>query len=118
VAVGIKFAEGAECGGLKSFGVPFALDGIYLIAIADEDEIHLTPLFVPPITEGQIGLVRLKMFEHQVFPQEAEVVWPQGIPAAGKAHKASKIGEFSFQDRGEVDCSFPTRERIATIQKD
>ena len=76
----------------NALGIPLALDGVHLVAAVGQDEIHLAALLVAPVAHRRVREVGLQVLQDQVLPERAEVVLPQRIPAARKAHEARVEG--------------------------
>ena len=54
-------AEHLKGRAIEGGAAPFALDDIYLVALAGHHEINLAALLVTPIAEGPVGKKRLQL---------------------------------------------------------
>ena len=57
-----------------------------------QDKVHLVTLLIAPVAYGCVRKLCLQVFKDQVFPQNATILCPQWIPAAGVTNEAGIEG--------------------------
>ena len=85
VAFRVVAAEKPASRRVEPARIPLTLHDVYFVAPAGEDEIHIASGFVAPKSDRSIWEPGLEMLQYHVFPERAEVIGSQWIPAAHKA---------------------------------
>ncbi len=50
--------------------IPFTFESIHLVPIPHDDEINFPSGSIPPVSDGQIMMMSLQVFQNEVFPED------------------------------------------------
>ena len=82
VALCVLPTECVQVGGIEVRRGPLALDGHWLVPSPGQDEVNFMSTFVAPIQDVTALATSHHLVQHEVFPQRAEVISTQVLPAA------------------------------------